>query len=374
MLRSKQVTGLPVVTFDTGEEVGSVKDVIVNRIKKCVVGFLVRRPGWFRHLSVLPFDDIMSIENDTVNVPTEGALIRFNKAPDEVRLLERKPLPGSTLISTGGHELGRIVDFAFNEHSGRLEGFDLIARLDDNPEAGPKFLALCDQIFVGKYDVIVSEEASNELLEGMIEIDDSASTDEYLLPDVSSDDTVTTPVAEIPFRRVDLPAAAVTAVPMPVSAPLTNPIPMPMPTVAPVSVPAKAAVAAVASPAVTIAAGPAISAAAPTAPVADHHPFKITRDGSQLTVSYDEVGIPDELSFARLREHLMRMLADKEACSTLCFDVTNFKFLPSIMLGLLASLRKQVPSLEILNPSRDSREVLRMMGFDKLFTIRERPV
>jgi len=53
----------------------------------------------------------------------------------------------------------------------------------------------------------------------------------------------------------------------------------------------------------------------------------------------------------------------------LIFDVTNIKLLPSAMLGLLASLRKKVNSLEILNPSHDALEALRILGFDKFMTI-----
>lgn len=374
MLRSKEVIGLPVVTFDTGEEIGTVKDVIVNRIKKCVIGFLVRRPGWFRHLSVLPFDDVMSIQNGTVSVPTETTLIRFNKAPDEVRLLERKPLPGSALISTGGHELGVIVDFAFNDHSGKLEGFDLVTMLDETAESSPQFLPLSDHLFVGKYDVIVSEEAADGVMEAVIEIDDSAPPVEAPAAMRNADPVikpaVPPPAAQAPLapptvHRTDSFGGGFTPLPTPAPSPLVNPVPAPAPAAVPF---------ASASPLQPLA--PAITASSPfsstpKSSAADTHPFKITRNGSQLVVSYEEGGFPDELSFARLREQLLRHLADKDTDTTLCFDVTNFKFLPSIMLGLLASLRKQVTTLEILNPSRDSREVLKMMGFDKMFVIRE---
>jgi anti-anti-sigma regulatory factor len=89
-----------------------------------------------------------------------------------------------------------------------------------------------------------------------------------------------------------------------------------------------------------------------------------------LTVTLDDLAGLDELSIARLREQLLQMLAGNASSSILCFDVTNLKLLPSVMLGLLASLKRQVGTVEILNPSKDAQEVIKLMGFDKLFKIR----
>jgi anti-anti-sigma regulatory factor len=53
------------------------------------------------------------------------------------------------------------------------------------------------------------------------------------------------------------------------------------------------------------------------------------------------------------------------------FDLAGVRFIPSGMLGLLASLRKVVRTIQIWNPSEDVREVLEVTNMHQLFEIRE---
>ena len=74
MRQGKEMIEMPVVASDTGEEVGHVKDVIVHRVKKCVVGFLVRRAGWLQPAKVVPFSHVTSFSDSAVLVPTASSV------------------------------------------------------------------------------------------------------------------------------------------------------------------------------------------------------------------------------------------------------------------------------------------------------------
>jgi hypothetical protein len=96
----------------------------------------------------------------------------------------------------------------------------------------------------------------------------------------------------------------------------------------------------------------------------DPNLLKITRDGSSVTIGFNEAEIPDDLCIARYREQVFPLVAENEGCTKLIFDVKNLKFLPSGMLGLMASVMKTVSDVEIRNPSPDIRETLRIMKLD----------
>ncbi len=87
-----------------------------------VVGFLVRRSGWFQHLRVLPLANVKSISESEVigrfrRIVASGSTKRRTKSD----YFDRKPLPGSALITTDGHEVGRIQDYASIKNLGLIE-------------------------------------------------------------------------------------------------------------------------------------------------------------------------------------------------------------------------------------------------------------
>ena len=102
----------------------------------------------------------------------------------------------------------------------------------------------------------------------------------------------------------------------------------------------------------------------------DPNLLRITQSGSSIVIGFNRVDIPDEVCIAGYREQLFQLLEGNAECQRLTFDVSGIKLLPSGMLGLLASLKKRVGNIEVLNPSRDVLEALRVTRLTTLFTIR----
>jgi hypothetical protein len=63
-------------------------------------------------------------------------------------------------------------------------------------------------------------------------------------------------------------------------------------------------------------------------------------------------------------------MVQKSGCDVLTFDLTGIKVLPSGMLGLLVTLKKRGQQIELLNPSADIQEVLRVTRLLSMFSIR----
>jgi hypothetical protein len=103
----------------------------------------------------------------------------------------------------------------------------------------------------------------------------------------------------------------------------------------------------------------------------DPNLLRITHDGTSITIGFNRLDVPDEVSIAGYRQQIFDLLEQNPDCKLLTFDVTGIHLLPSGMLGLLASLKKRVGNIEVLNPARDVREALRVTRLNTLFKIRE---
>jgi hypothetical protein len=102
----------------------------------------------------------------------------------------------------------------------------------------------------------------------------------------------------------------------------------------------------------------------------DPNLLRITRDGSTLTVGFSRTDIPDEVCIAGYRDQVVHALDEHPDCRRLTFDVTQIRMLPSGMLGLLATVKKRGREVEILNPSKDVQEALRVTRLITLFKVR----
>jgi anti-sigma B factor antagonist len=103
---------------------------------------------------------------------------------------------------------------------------------------------------------------------------------------------------------------------------------------------------------------------------ADPNLLRITQNGDSIVIGFNRVDIPDEVCIAGYREQLLQLLDRNPDCKALTFDVTGIKLLPSGMLGLLASLKRRIANIEVLNPARDVLEALRVTRLTTLFKIR----
>jgi hypothetical protein len=90
------------------------------------------------------------------------------------------------------------------------------------------------------------------------------------------------------------------------------------------------------------------------------------QDGQRAIVGFNSTAVPDEICVAAYRNQLMAYCQDHD-CTSMAFNLIGVKILPSGMLGLLVSLKKKGLNIELLNPSPDIVEVLRITKLSTLF-------
>ncbi len=111
LVKAMDVSGLPVVTVDGGEDVAEIKDVVFDGASHRLIGFTLNKRGWFRGRlkSLLGAGDIQAIGPDAVMVSTEADLTEPDSA--HPAMTGDEPLvtiDGTRVLAGDGTELGSV--------------------------------------------------------------------------------------------------------------------------------------------------------------------------------------------------------------------------------------------------------------------------
>jgi uncharacterized protein YrrD len=120
LVRASDVSGLPVVTIDGGDDVAEIKDVVYEGASHTLVGFTLNKRGWFRGSmkEVLVAGSVEAIGRNAVMVATESAISagahQAADSPGASGGLDPKSgrfaVVGNTVMSSAGVALGKVVD------------------------------------------------------------------------------------------------------------------------------------------------------------------------------------------------------------------------------------------------------------------------
>jgi anti-anti-sigma factor len=101
------------------------------------------------------------------------------------------------------------------------------------------------------------------------------------------------------------------------------------------------------------------------------HPIvEVYATGPTTVVGFGGRDVLADVNLAVCREDLAALI-QQHACEILAFDLTGVKFMPSGLLGLLASLRQQGVEIHLYNPSEDVRDALQTTHLDRIMPIHD---
>ena len=95
--------------------------------------------------------------------------------------------------------------------------------------------------------------------------------------------------------------------------------------------------------------------------------------GPTTVVGFGGRDLVDDVNLAECRDSLVALI-EEHRCGVLAFDLTGVRYLPSGLLGLLASLRRHDVEVHLYNPSEDIRDVLRTTHLDGVMPIHDIPI
>ncbi|GAA5435329.1 PRC-barrel domain-containing protein [Deinococcus aquaticus] len=166
MIKGKEILGRSIIAISTGEKIDSVHDVIFDHQANQVLGLLVDEGGWFSAAKAVPFGQIRSIGEDAIMVADADAVTTTREDGRLKEALESKSsLIGLTLMTTDGQNLGKIADVFFDEHTGRVEGYEATGGLFADMSSGRTFVPVPESVQIGQDTAIVPVEVANAMQE-----------------------------------------------------------------------------------------------------------------------------------------------------------------------------------------------------------------
>jgi anti-sigma B factor antagonist len=92
--------------------------------------------------------------------------------------------------------------------------------------------------------------------------------------------------------------------------------------------------------------------------------------GELTVVGFRGRPVLDHLNLANCRDELVGLIREHHS-KTLALDLTGVRLIPSGLLGLLASIRRQGVTVQLYNPSADIREVLEITKLNTLLELHD---
>ncbi|WP_295614327.1 PRC-barrel domain-containing protein [Chamaesiphon sp. GL140_3_metabinner_50] len=151
MRKGKDIIGKPIITYDSGQKVANIVDLIFNQNDNRLLGLLISESGWFSSAKVLPLYLVKAIGVDAIIIPSRDTIASSRSYADIHQILENNNiLNGTRIMTTDGRNLGKLIDLYFDETSGAIEGYETSGGLFADAYSGRSFVPATQAIKIGK--------------------------------------------------------------------------------------------------------------------------------------------------------------------------------------------------------------------------------
>ncbi len=158
MHRAMDVLGLPVITLSTGEEIGTVNDILCD-MEWRRLGVVVRDGSWFHSGAYIPSGKIFAVGGDFLTVEGKDAITsmqKLNKQDTIGFVTGKQKLKGKPVLTRDGDFLGSVEDVYFSLDWEKLVACELSQGWIVDLTEGRKRLPITPALVLGKKSLIVS--------------------------------------------------------------------------------------------------------------------------------------------------------------------------------------------------------------------------
>ncbi|MGV0107046.1 PRC-barrel domain-containing protein [Nostoc sp. DSM 114160] len=150
MLKGSDILDKVVVTYDTGKKIVRIIDLIVDRERNQLLGFLVAEKGLFRDAKVIPLEEVQAIGSNAIVVNSKESVVKAHRVPVIKEILHQNiVLRKKRILTTEGLDLGGLVDLFFDEHSGLVEGYEVSGGVFADAYSGRSFVPASETLKIG---------------------------------------------------------------------------------------------------------------------------------------------------------------------------------------------------------------------------------
>ncbi|MCG9966829.1 PRC-barrel domain-containing protein [Pelotomaculum terephthalicicum JT] len=169
MKKSKRFTSLSVISLEEGQQIGTVKGLIVDPASKKVAALIIEQKGWFKEQRFIPYHKVHSVGNDAITIEKNTCVEKAGSLSEIVKLLKDKiGVIGSKIVAENGTVLGYVDEFYVDLETGAITGLEFSGNLFNSVLKGHAFLDISHVRTLGKEVTIITDEGVDNIfkLEG----------------------------------------------------------------------------------------------------------------------------------------------------------------------------------------------------------------
>lgn len=166
MVKGRHLLSLPVINYNTGEQLAEIKDLIYDPYNNKLLGFLVEEGNWFWGSKVLLFDQVYHIGIDVITVSSKESILDSAAYPEIKELLKKQvKINGYKLLSEKGKDIGTIQDLIFDPVKGNITGYEVSNGIVGDLLEGRRCISIPQTITMAENVLIISDYAEDLSLE-----------------------------------------------------------------------------------------------------------------------------------------------------------------------------------------------------------------
>ena len=168
MRKGTDLIGKPIIAYDSGRKVGTVRDLIFSENQSALVALLTEEPRWFGSGKILLVTDIKAIGIDGILIDTAEFIQSATNVPAVHHIIEQQNiLRGTEIMTIGGRNLGKMVDLYFNAKTGDVEGYEVSGGVFSDAYTGRSFVPVNRTFHIGQ-DFAFVPDSVTEMMEEQI--------------------------------------------------------------------------------------------------------------------------------------------------------------------------------------------------------------
>jgi uncharacterized protein YrrD len=160
--RCKELLGLPVISLEEGQQLGVVRELVIDREEACVAAIVISPKGFLKESRVLAYAKVQSVGSHAVTVAK--ATQADKSLSQQLTRFTSRSLEGTRIITDQGNALGTIEDVIINTQSGKIAFLEISGNLIEGILKKQASLAIEFIKTLGKDVIVASAEAEANLI------------------------------------------------------------------------------------------------------------------------------------------------------------------------------------------------------------------
>ena len=164
MKPSRKYLSLPIISLQEGQQIGYVKNLILDAAQKSIAAIVVDTKGFFKDQRIIPYSKVVSVGDDAITIDKESHVEKVTSLPELVDLVKEKlVLIGTKMITETGKTLGTADEYYVDPANGKITQIELSGGKLDGILNGKAMISAEHVITIG-HDVIVTAKGSESAL------------------------------------------------------------------------------------------------------------------------------------------------------------------------------------------------------------------